>query len=70
MWTFYSLKNPEKNVSQFPQKILSSTTFSTLIVTKMFLEHEIDILEWFVKDHVTLQTEVMAAENPDLPSQE
>ncbi len=25
----------------------------------MFLEHLINILEWFLKDHVTLKTEVM-----------
>ncbi len=29
----------------------------------MFLEHQISILEWFLKDHVTLKTGVMAAEN-------
>ncbi len=29
----------------------------------MFLEHQISILQWFLKYHVTLKTEVMAAEN-------
>ncbi len=29
----------------------------------MFLKHQISILEWFLKYHVTLKTEVMAAEN-------
>ncbi len=29
----------------------------------MFLEHQISILQWFLKDHVTLKIEVMAAEN-------
>ncbi len=29
----------------------------------MFLKCQNSILEWFVKDHVTLKTEVMAAEN-------
>ncbi len=30
---------------------------------EMFLEHQICILQWFLKDHVTLKIEVMAAEN-------
>ncbi len=29
----------------------------------MFLEHQISILEWFLKDHVTLKTGEMADEN-------
>ncbi len=29
----------------------------------MFIEHQISILEWILKDYVTLWTEVMAAEN-------
>ncbi len=36
----------------------------------MFIEHQISILEWFLKDHVTLKREVMVAENSALPSQE
>ncbi len=36
----------------------------------MFLEQQISILEWFLKDHETLKTEVMAAKNAALPSQE
>ncbi len=35
-----------------------------------FLEEQIIILEWFLKDHVTLNTAVMAAENSALSSQE
>ncbi len=35
----------------------------------MFLEHKISILEWFLKDHVTLKSQVMTAENSALPSQ-
>ncbi len=27
----------------------------------MFLEHNLNILEWFPKHHVTLTTEIMAA---------
>ncbi len=30
---------------------------------EMFLKHQISILEWFLKDHLTMKTEVMAAEN-------
>ncbi len=33
-------------------------------------EHQISILEWFLKDHETLNTEVMAAENSALSLQE
>ncbi len=29
----------------------------------MFLKHQISILEWFLKDHVTLKSGVMATEN-------
>ncbi len=36
----------------------------------MFLEHQICILEWFLKGHVTLKTWVMEAENLALQSQE
>ncbi len=43
-------------------KILGSTT-------DFNMDHQISILKWFMKDHVTLKTGVMAAENSDLPSQ-
>ncbi len=33
----------------------------------MFLEQQISILEWFLKDCVTLKTGEMAAENSALP---
>ncbi len=29
----------------------------------MFLEHQISIFEWFLKDHVTLKTGVMKLKN-------
>ncbi len=32
--------------------------------------HQMSVLEWLLKDHVTLKTEVMADENSALPSQE
>ncbi len=41
--------------------------FSTLTIT---IEHQISILEWLLKDHVTLKTGVMAAENVALISKE
>jgi len=50
-----AVPNPEKKVQT---KIRSSTQpFSTMI--EMFLEQNICILEWFLKDHVTLKTGVM-----------
>ncbi len=33
----------------------------------MLFEHQISILEWFLKDHVILKAGVMAAENLALP---
>ncbi len=36
----------------------------------MFLEHEISIYERFLKDHVTLNTGVIAAKNSAVSSQE
>ncbi len=33
---------------------------------KSFIEQQISISEWFLKDNVTLKTEAMAAENSDL----
>ncbi len=51
-WTFYSSKNPEKK--KFSQK--SSTVFNIDNNKETFLELQISILEWFLKDHVTLKT--------------
>ncbi len=42
-WTIYLSKNPEKNQAAQLLK---------------FLEQKISILEWFLKDHVTLKTGV------------
>ncbi len=38
--------------------MLQSNLFSTFIIIKN-IEQQISILEWFLKDHVTLKTEVM-----------
>ncbi len=48
----------------------STTVFNSNNDKQMFLEQQIIILEWFLKDHVTLKTGVMATENSVLPSQE
>ncbi len=45
-----------KNVSPLPQKYGAAKLFSALIM--MFFEHQINILEWFLKDHMTLKFEV------------
>ncbi len=36
----------------------------------MIHERQISILEWFLKDDVTMETRVMAAENSAFPSQD
>jgi len=43
--------------------ILSSTTAFNIYKKECFLEHQISILELFLKDHVTLKTGVKAAKN-------
>ncbi len=42
-----------KNVSQFSRNIKQQKQFLTLKIIRMFLEQQISILEWFLKDHVT-----------------
>ncbi len=41
-------------------EILSVTTGSNI---ESVFEYQISILEWYLKDHVTLKTRVMAADN-------
>ncbi len=60
--------NNEQNY-QFTQKYEAAQTFN-IDKKRMFLEHQISISEWFAKDHVTLKTGAMSAENVFLPSQE
>ncbi len=59
-WTFYSSNNPEMFVFT---EILSSTTVFKMNNNnnKCFLEHQISISEWFLKDYV-MKTRVMTAE--------
>ncbi len=38
--------------------------------TVLIIKHQIIILDWFLKDHVTLKTWIMAAEKSALPSKE
>ncbi len=52
--SFYSSKNPEKIYST-----VLNIDNNNNNNTKMFLELQIIILEWFLKDHVTLKTGVM-----------
>ncbi len=53
----------------FFMKILNSTAvFNIDDGKKLFLRTK-SPLEWFLKDHVTLKTKVMAAENSALPSE-
>ncbi len=59
---FVKCKILETKVSWFFIKILSSTTVFNIDL----FEQQIKILEWFLKDHVTLKTRVMAAENSAL----
>ncbi len=54
------LLNKQQN-GQFPQK---NTVFDFNI--RMFLEQQISI-SWFINDHVTLNTDLKAAENSVLP---
>ncbi len=61
-WTFYALNNPEKKIivvikshsfQNLKQHNCSTTVFN--IDNNMFIEQQISILEWFLKDHVTLE---------------
>ncbi len=51
-WTLWPSKNPEKNWG-FCKKKISSTTFN------IDNNEKISVWDWFLKDHVTLKTEVM-----------
>ncbi len=53
--SFYSSKNPEKNDETVLNIIINNNSNNN----KMFIEQQISILEWFLKDHVTLKTGVM-----------
>ncbi len=64
-----SSNNPEKNSILSTLYFLSSTTIYNIDTNNTcFLQ--ISILEWFLKDHVTLKTGVMIAENTPSTSQE
>ncbi len=53
--SFYSSKNPEKIYSTVLNIIINNNSNNN----KMFIEQQISILVWFLKDHVTLKTGVM-----------
>ncbi len=63
-WTVDSSKDPEKNHSLLPQQ--AQLVFNTDNNKKHFLS---TILEWFLKDHVTLKTGLMMLKIQRLPSQ-
>ncbi len=47
----------QKNVTWFPKKYYATQLSSKLIM--IINEKQVSILEWFLKDHVTLKTGVM-----------
>ncbi len=53
----------------FNRKYEAAELFSLSIIIRNVFEHQINILEWFPKDHVTLKT-CNDAENSALPTQE
>ncbi len=54
-WTFYLSKNPEKNMYQgFHKNIKQYNCFQHWWQNNCFL-HQISILEWILKDRVTLK---------------
>ncbi len=69
-------KNSEKIYHSFHKNI--KQLFTVLILIRaiinwapiiIVIDQQIGILEWFLKDHVTLKTKVMAAKKSVLPSQ-
>ncbi len=61
---FYSIKYPEKGI------IISTimlTGFSIDNNNKCYLEHQINLLKSFLKDHMTLKTGLMVVESSALP---
>ncbi len=61
--------NPVQNLWRWGLYKLDYTIACLWRIQLKQLQHQISILEWFLKDHVTLKTGVMAAENSALPSQ-
>ncbi len=66
-WTFYLSKNMYHGFLQNIKQHNCFLEYTDNNNNKYFLS---GILEWFLKDHVTMKTGVMAAENRALPSQE
>ncbi len=61
---FFNISIPQYYSIILKKKELSSiTVFKIDSIEKIFLEHQISILEWPLNDHVTLESGVMAAEN-------
>ncbi len=58
--TFYKPKNPEKNVSRFPQKYKLLSTLIIIINASWAADQRIRMIS---EDHVTLKTGVMMLKN-------
>ncbi len=72
-WSFYlkfMLKFKNKNKTKKLRKCILCSTNILNIDNNWNLENQISMLEWFLKDHVTLNTKFMGAENSALQSQE
>ncbi len=61
LWTFYLSENPEKIIIWFSQKFEAAQLFPTLVIIRnvLWAANQHTLLEWFLKDHVTLNTKVM-----------
>ncbi len=59
--SFYSSNNPEKMYSTVLN--IDNNNNNNNNNNKMFPEQQISLLEWFLKDHVTLKTGVMMLKN-------
>ncbi len=41
----------------FHEKYPAAEQFGTLIITQMFIEHQISMFQWLLEDHVTFDTD-------------
>ncbi len=65
-WTFCSSKNAKNHLSWLKKYGLGKEKKKKK--RKKIIEHQISMLKWFLQDHVTQETGVMAAENSALTS--
>ncbi len=64
-WAFYS----PKNCDDFHKNIKQHNCFQHWLKIT-YLEHQISLLERFLKDHVTLKTRVMSARNKNVKNKQ